>query len=156
MHTLRILGIVLVLAFLTIMLSMGFASSTVTGNLVATPTPEPIMVWPTLESLQPPQTAPGYEILITGSGGYWFFPPGGYIESYRTFELYFDSQALSTIACYGGYCQGNLVVPPDAAFGTHSVSTEGGSTLSLTVVEESKLYIPLVRVSSENGITKRN
>ena len=147
MHTIRMILILLVLALLTTMLFVGSATSTETGNLVATPTnPGPILVWPTLETLQPAQTAPGNEILVTGWGGYWFLPPGGYIESYRTFELYFDSQPLSTIGCYVNYCQGNLVVPPNAALGTHSVSTEGGSMLVLTVVEESKLYMPLVRV----------
>lgn len=144
---------------LATLLSIRFSFSEGMGQTEPEPTPvwaTPTIVWPMLESLQPAQTAPGYEVLVTGYGGYLFYPPGWYDESYRTFELYFDDQSLSMIGCYVSYCQGDFIVPNDTTLGAHVISTEGGSTLALTVVQESKIYMPLVHVSTDDAVIRKD
>jgi formylglycine-generating enzyme required for sulfatase activity len=97
--------------------------------------PVPTLVWPVLTEIQPAQAAPGKQVHLIGRGGYLSYPGGGYDESYRTFELYFDGEPVGSIGCYVNHCEGDLAVPVDASPGTYEVSVEGDSRLSLQVLE---------------------
>ena len=97
--------------------------------------PVPTVVWPVLTELQPPQAAFGEQVHLIGRGGYLFYPDGGYDESYRTFEIYLDGEPTGSIGCYVNHCEGDFAVPVDALPGPHEVSAEGGSRLSLQILE---------------------
>ena len=88
---------------------------------------------PTLVELQPGQARPGDTVQVTAYGGYLYDGQGGYIESSRSFALFFDGRQFGEIVCYVNYCGGILIIPADAAPGTHTVATEGGSSLELHV-----------------------
>jgi hypothetical protein len=108
----------------------------------AFPTEEAELIWPTLVQVQPSQAAPGNEVEILGVGGhlYWDNECGEmWVESARGFQLFFDGKPAGLITCYASNCRANLTVPVDTPLGTHSVSVEGGSNLSIEVVGESTL-----------------
>lgn len=109
-------------------------------HLAATPTPsgclaseQADLVWPSLKEVQPQTIQPGGELTVIGYGGYVRCGSGGYNESARSFQLYFDDQPVSSMTCYVNRCEGKLVVPDEAAVGTHVISVEGESSLDLQV-----------------------
>jgi len=104
--------------------------------------PTPTVVWPVLTELQPAQAAPGDQVHLIGRGGYLFYSGGGYDESSRTFEIHFDGEPAGSIGCYVNHCEGDLTIPVDASPGTYEVSVEGGSRLSLQVLEAAPTATP--------------
>ena len=102
----------------------------------AFPTEDAEIVWPELIDIQPAQVTPGDKVEITAMGGYlyWNNECGTrWDESARTFQLYFDDTPVSSILCYVNYCETDLTVPGDVPSGTHTISVEGGSNLSIEV-----------------------
>ena len=120
-------------------LILGCASPTATPTptATATPAPEPTVVWPSLASIEPQTVSPGEKVLISGSGGYLFVPPGGYIEDSRIFEAFFDGEPIGSVTCFVNTCQGEFSVPETAEPGEHTVSLEGGAQASILVEEVS-------------------
>ena len=114
-------------------LILGCASPTAT----ATPTPAPTVVWPSLTLIEPQKVSPGEVVLISGSGGYLFIPPGEYIEGSRTFEAFFDAEPVGSVTCYVNTCQGEFSVPETAEPGEHTITLEGGAQASILVEEVS-------------------
>ncbi|MDP6549006.1 MAG: YbhB/YbcL family Raf kinase inhibitor-like protein [Dehalococcoidia bacterium] len=99
-------------------------------------------MWPTLTKIEPSAAAPGYEVQVEGLGGHTELRTAdgsvtGYIESARSFNLYFDGEPIGTFGCYVNACHGALIVPDGASPGSHQISVEGGSSLVLIVVEAS-------------------
>ena len=116
----------------------------------AGPDPTLTIVWPTVQDAVPDSAAPGQSVRVIGSGGYHILPDGGYDESSRPFALYFDDVPASSITCYANRCEGDLVVPREAVSGTHRISTDGGSELSLRVVESRvRVFLPLLQCIHE-------
>jgi hypothetical protein len=102
----------------------------------AFPTEDAELVWPELRDIQPAEVAPGDKVKITAMGGYlyWNNECGTrWDESARTFQLYLDDTPVSSILCYVNYCEADLTVPGDVPSGTHAISVEGGSSLSIEV-----------------------
>lgn len=94
------------------------------------------LIWLQLSHVEPTQMAPGGEIKVIGSGGYLRCEQGGYIhrnESARPFQLYLDDQPVSTTVCYVNHCEVKFAVPSDMSPGTHIISVEGGSTITIQV-----------------------
>ena len=156
---LSLLPLALALLF-SIAITTAFTSASPTPNATAaaretaTPTPIPTMVWPMLNSVEPQEISAGEVVTITGNGGYLFYPPSGYDESSRSFDLVFNSEVISTIGCYVNYCQGNLLVPADAEAGVHLISAQGGSTIGITITQTTEgevlsrtfdIYVPLIQ-----------
>jgi hypothetical protein len=93
-------------------------------------------VWPQLYEVQLTETASRAEIKVVGSGGYLYW--GGkcgqrYDESDRSFQLTFDGEPVGSMACYVNHCEATLGFPADALLGTHTVSVEGGSSITAQV-----------------------
>lgn len=106
----------------------------------AFPIEEAELIWPELREVQPDQVAPGDEVEILGSGGhlYWDNECGEFwLESARDFQLFFDGEPAGSITCYANTCITDLSVPEDALSGTHVISVEGGSSLSIEVSSDS-------------------
>ena len=106
----------------------------------ASPEVTQVPVPPSLSVVAPEELAPGEEVQIAGSGGLIELRTAdgkvrGYIESAKSFTLFFDGEPVGDIDCYVNTCQGAFNVPGDATPGRHEISVEGGSTRSLTVVE---------------------
>jgi hypothetical protein len=79
-------------------------------------------------------------VQVDGLGGHTEFTTAdgrvtGYLESARSFNLYFDGEPVASFGCYLGSCHGALIVPDGASPGAHQISVEGGASLVLTVAE---------------------
>lgn len=105
----------------------------ITPTIGISVTPTPITIYPTLQSLVPNVAKPGEKVKVTGTGGYQKTWDGGFIEGSRYFQLYFDGDSIGAIQCYLQLCDGEFLVPQTTS-GSHIVSTEGGSKLSLSVI----------------------
>jgi hypothetical protein len=77
---------------------------------------------PQLSEIQPAQVAPGDEITVIGSGGYLRDNCGGYNESARNFQLYFDDEPVGVLSCYVNHCEASLTTPANASPGVHCIS----------------------------------
>ncbi len=114
---------------------------TPTATLRPGPPPvTPVTVWPRLSPVEPSTAAPGDEIEIDGRGGITELRTAdgrvtGYIESARSFDLYFDGEAAGSIGCYVHLCQGTLTIPAGASPGRHEISVEGGSSIQLLITQ---------------------
>ncbi len=93
------------------------------------------IVWPQLSDLQPKQAAEGSEVTVIASGGYVQCGASGFNESARSFRVNLDGVAVSSISCYVNHCEGKFTLPRGVAAGTHLVSVEGGSHLTLEVTQ---------------------
>jgi hypothetical protein len=82
------------------------------------------LVLPELTEVQPAQIIPGAEIKVIGTGGYLRDTCGGYNESARTFQLYFDNEPISTLDCYVNRCEGRLALPAETLPGSYCLSVE--------------------------------
>lgn len=105
----------------------------------AFPTEKAQVVWPVLEPIDIGPSVPGDELEITAVGGYlqWDNECGEAVnESARTFQLYFDDEPAGTILCYVNICCGTSAIPADTPPGTHTVSAEGGSSVTIEVVAQ--------------------
>ncbi|GEM_PF-339291 len=110
------------------------------GQFSGPPGSTPVTVWPSLSKIDPSVAAPGEEVMVEGPGGHIELRTAdgsviGYIESARSFDLYFDGEPIGPIGCYVNVCRGALIVPDGASPGSHQISVEGGSSQSLTVAE---------------------
>ncbi len=95
---------------------------------------------PSLSKINPEEASPGEQVeieaidglikLVNDTGGVT-----GYIESAKSFTLFFDGEAIGSVVCFIGRCDGTLNVPENAQPGSHQISVEGGSSRSLTVTE---------------------
>jgi hypothetical protein len=81
----------------------------------------------------------GQEVKIVGRGGYQELETEagtGYDESYRTFQLFLDNEAIGEIGCYVNRCEAELTLPIDLEPGQHELSVEGGSSITIFVEYE--------------------
>jgi hypothetical protein len=91
-------------------------------------------VSPQLYEVKPAEAAPGDEITVIGSGGYSRDNCGGYNESSRPFELYFDDEFGGTLVCYVNHCEAKLTIPAGASPGLHCISVaETGCDIDVQV-----------------------
>jgi hypothetical protein len=91
-------------------------------------------VSPQLYEVQPAEAVPGDEITVIGSGGYFRDNCGGYNESSRTFQLYFDDELGGTLVCYVNHCEAKLTIPAGASPGLHCISVaEAGCDIDIQV-----------------------
>ena len=98
------------------------------------------VVLPSLSKLIPEEASPGEDVeveatdgivkLVNDMGGVT-----GYLESVKSFSLFFEGKSIVSTACMIGRCEGTLNVPNDAQSGTHQISVEGSPSRSLTVTE---------------------
>jgi len=89
---------------------------------------------PRLSEIQPAQVAPGDEITVIGSGGYLRDNCGGYNESARDFQLYFDGEPVGVLSCYVNHCEASLTTPANASPGAHCISVaEVGCEINIQV-----------------------
>jgi hypothetical protein len=77
--------------------------------------------------------APGGQVRVLGTGGYVVDPSGLNDESARYFELFLDGNHLGTLACYLNHCLADLSLPAGLAPGEHTLSVEGGSSLTIEI-----------------------
>lgn len=109
-------------------------NATPTG-LGCLPSEKAELVWPKLQEIKPSQVPPGGTLRVIGSGGYVRCGERGYNESSRFFHLYLDGEPVSKINCYVNHCEGDLTVPNTTLPGEHAISVEGGSGISVVVLE---------------------
>ena len=114
----------------------------------ATPLPPPtwtpaasdcilVEVPPQLSEVQPAQVAPGDEFTVMGSGGYLQDNCGGYIESAREFQLYFDGEPIGVLSCYVNHCEARLTTPANASPDVHCISVgEMGCEVNIQVTSD--------------------
>lgn len=93
------------------------------------------LVWPTLQETNPSQVTPGGTIRVIASGGYVRCGRSGYIEGNRVFQLYLDDDPAGEITCYANRCEGELTAPNTTLVGEHTISVEGGSSISVLVIK---------------------
>jgi len=91
------------------------------------------LVWPQLTEVRPAQIAPGGTVKVIASGGFLRCGPSGYIESARQFQLYLDGKQVGILTCYINHCEQEFNLTADIPLGTHVISVEGGSEISLQV-----------------------
>ena len=102
--------------------------------LTPSPTLVETMVWPSLNAVEPAIASTQSEVTVTGSGGYIRFN-GGYNESARSFQLFFDGEPVeSSFGCYVNFCQGTFTAPADTSAGAHEVSVEGGAMIAIEIL----------------------
>jgi hypothetical protein len=82
------------------------------------------------------ETASGPELNVIGSGGY--LCSAGMCglrvdESPKSFDLTFDEAPAGLLACHLDHCEGTLDLPAAALLGTHTISVEGGSSITVHV-----------------------
>jgi hypothetical protein len=97
---------------------------------------DPEIIWPALDSIQPDRAIEGELISLVGHGGYLVIKEGestGYNESYRTFQISFDGDAIGDLGCFTNHCEGEFTVPAGVQPGPHQISVEGGSALDLVI-----------------------
>lgn len=109
-------------------------------NLTPTPTAteESRLIYPTLIALEPAEASPGETVKVSASGGYMQIGESGYDESARSFDLLFDEEIIGELSCYVNACFADISVPEDASMGEHTISTEGGSSLTVLVTAETR------------------
>ena len=100
---------------------------------------------PSLSKVEPGEVVPGGKVQIEGVGGYLELRSldnsvTGSIETPTIFALFFDDEPIGAIGCAGRSCRGTLTVPRETAPGRHEISVDGGSSLSLTVVEATPTF----------------
>lgn len=103
-----------------------------------TRTAEPETVWPQLELIDPSPAVIGEKVTVVGRGGYLQIETEagiGYDESSRSFQLYLEGDEVSEIVCFVNRCEGEIVIPVELASGKYEISVEGGSSLTIDVVE---------------------
>jgi uncharacterized protein YkwD len=105
------------------------------------PTPTPVTVYPVLKTLTPNPAAAGSKVTVTGTGGYKRNWNGLLDESARSFQLFLDGKANTRISCAVNHCQGQINIP-SGSIGNFFVSVEGGSKLSLKVMNPVPSVIP--------------
>jgi hypothetical protein len=91
-------------------------------------------VWPRLMDVLPSPVHPGEDVTVIASGGYVRDGCGGYNESARKFQLFFDDDPVDPLVCYVNHCEAKVRIPTDTPPGKYVIRAEGGSTLSLDVV----------------------
>ncbi len=104
----------------------------------STQTPEPQTIWPQLQRIEPSPAIIGEKLLVVGSGGYIQFESEGiigYDESFRTFTLTLNEEEIGEIGCYVNRCEGEIIIPATLAVGSHELAVEGGSMLTIEVVQ---------------------
>ena len=104
-----------------------------------------VQVLPSLSNVEPGVVGPGEKVHIEGVGGYLELRSldnsvTGSIETPTIFALFFDDELIGAIGCAGRSCRGTLTVPQETAPGRHEISVDGGSSLSLTVVEATPAF----------------
>lgn len=148
-------------------LGLEFAGSTtspptfIPSTAIPTPLPVRTLIWPGISSTDPLTGSPGDTIEVNGSGGYYRVN-GGYDESARSWDLFFDGIKAGWISCYVASCQGSFEVPADAAPGEHVLKTEGGPptsveilpmpTLTPTPTQTAKPVIPVTKSVDTNDV----
>ncbi len=94
-----------------------------------TPTPQCVMVeeLPQIKEVQPEEIRPGTEVTVSGDGGFLKDNCGGYIESARTYQIFFDDEPIADLNCYVHYCQGKFVIPQNTEPGSHCLGVQKGT-----------------------------
>jgi hypothetical protein len=54
-------------------------------------------------------------------------------ESPKSFDLTFDEAPAGLLACHLDHCEGTLDLPAAVLLGTHTISVEGGSSITVHV-----------------------
>lgn len=110
------------------------------GVFAISPEATSVPIPPSLLRIKPSEVAPGAEIEIEGTGGHIELRTAdgsriGFIESAKSFPVFLDGEALGSVMCFLATCKGTVTVPKDTPPGSLQISVEGGSSLSLTVLE---------------------
>ena len=111
------------------------------------------IVWPTLDEIELGAATPGEEVQVTAHGGYLRIGESGYDESSRPFALYFDGSSVNDVGCYVVSCRGSFTVPSDASVGDHQVCAEGGSCVTLRVVQATPTPTPVPGTDIRSWLT---
>ncbi len=94
-------------------------------------------VLPKIEKVEPSTPRPGSEVTVSAQGGYLRDNCGGYIESARTYKIYFDDEPIADLSCYVHYCQGKFVLPQSVSPGAHCMGVQKGTCqVELSVAAE--------------------
>ena len=126
------------------------------GVFTISPQATQVPILPSLLRLRPDKIAPGDDIEIEGSGGNIQLMTAdgsriGYIEKSTNFPVFLAGQIIGSINCFVNTCLGTVTIPQDIPPGRHQVSVEGGSSLTVTVVEVPQVSsesVPLALVAS--------
>lgn len=126
------------------------------GVFAVSPQATQVPILPNLLRLRPNMITPGDDIEIEGSGGNIQLMTAdgsriGYIEKSTNFPVFLAGQPIGTINCFVNTCLGTVTIPQDTPPGNHQVSVEGGSSLTVTVLEgpqDSGEQVPFVLAAS--------
>lgn len=97
------------------------------------------VIFPTLTSISADVVIPEEPLEVSGMGGFVQFPDNSPDESPRAFNLFFDGVLIEeddpvALVCENNQCFAAFSIPSDATPGVHAISTEGGSSLQITIV----------------------
>ncbi len=94
-----------------------------------TPTPQcvPVEELPQIKGVEPERIKAGTEVTVSGSGGIFKDNCGGYNESARTYQIFFDDEPIADLVCYVGQCQGKFVIPEKTPAGSHCLGVQKGT-----------------------------
>ncbi len=94
-------------------------------------TPTPQCPWeevlPKIDAIRPEQIKPGIEVTVTAYGGYFKDNCGGFNESARTYQIFFDDEPVGDLQCYVSYCEGKFVLSASVTAGRHCMGVQKGS-----------------------------
>ena len=119
------------------------APSPTPGSFAISPEATQVPIPPSLLRLNPTEAAPGDEIEIEAFGGHVELRTAdgsriGFIETATDFQVFLGGQPIGSINCFVNTCRGTVTVPQDTRPGSHQILVEGGSSLTLTVIEGSQ------------------
>ena len=132
------------------------APSPTSGIFAISPEATPVPIPPSLLRLSPGEVAPGDEIEIEGSGGHIELRTAdgtrvGSIESSTVFPVFLADEPIGSIKCFVNTCRGAVAIPQETLPGSYQITVEGGSSLTITVLEGTQLSAdsgPLVLAAS--------
>ena len=142
-------------AIVSLMVGLSTTYATVPTNAIdrivqgnCPPSETEVIIWPTLQTLSSMAPHAGDTITVQGSGGFIRCSSGLYNESARSFGLTLDAEPLGQLGCYANHCQATLTIPLTTSSGIHTIATEGGSQISITVqpqrVMQVVMFLPAI------------
>jgi hypothetical protein len=84
-------------------------------------------VLPKIRDIRPTEIAPGSEVTVSGSGGYFRDSCGGTNEGARAYKIYLDNEPIADLLCYINHCEGKFVLADSIAIGPHCVGVQKGT-----------------------------
>ena len=91
------------------------------------------IVWPVLTKVESYSLTAGSSVTIYGTHGYVIENGAEVTNLSKSFDIMLDAKKAGAIICLEKSCEGNFIVPTNVQIGSHLITTDGGSKLSINV-----------------------